>query len=75
MFKTINIYPQVVKVAKKASGESTVSSVEPAGEQPVDPLLEEVPEEERVPEEPAGDGRVPEYTMVKKATTRKAVRK
>lgn len=76
MFKTINIYPHVVKVAKKIAGEPLLPSAgnvaEDSAEHPggvADPMLEEVPEEAHE------DERVPEYTMVKKTPARKRVRK
>jgi hypothetical protein len=82
MFKTINIYPHVVKVAKKAGGKPLLPTIEDSGEYPLggaDPMLEEVPEEahddEMVPGEAPEDERVPEYTLVKKTPTRKRVRK
>jgi hypothetical protein len=72
MFKTINIYPHVVKVAKKIGSVPLLPSPEDSGEQPADvadPMLEEVPEE--APE----NERVLQDTMVKKPSTRKRIRK
>jgi hypothetical protein len=103
MSRRINIYPQVVKVAKKIGGKHqlapTEDAAEDSAEHPTDPLPGAVPEEETdVAEDTAevsaddgaedlgeetmtaaypgkGQAPVPEYTMVKKATTRKRVRK
>jgi hypothetical protein len=82
MFKTINIYPHVVKVAKKTSSKPLLPSTEDSGEHPANgagPLPEEVPEEahdgEMVPGEVPEYERVPEYTLVRKSPTRKRVRK
>jgi hypothetical protein len=76
MFKTINIYPHVVKVAKKTGSEPLLPSAENVAEdsakQPAgvaDPMREEVPEEAHE------DERVPEYTLVQKPPVRKRVRK
>ena len=70
--KTINIYPYVVKVAKKIGSEPLLPFPEDSREQPADvadPTLEEVPED--VPE----DERVLQDTLVKKIPTRKRIRK
>jgi hypothetical protein len=72
VFKTINIYPYVVKVAKKIGSEPLLPSPEDSREQPADvadPTLEEIPED--VPE----DERVLQDTLVKKTPTRKRIRK
>jgi hypothetical protein len=72
MFKTINIYPHVVKAAKKIGSVPLLPTPEDSGEQPADvanPTLEEVPEE--FPE----DERVLQDTLVKKPPTRKRIRK
>lgn len=81
MFKTINIYPHVVKPAKKASGEPPLPSADNSGEHPVDPFLQDTPEEETDPVEETlagpypGKEQVPEYSVVKKTRIRKAVHK
>ena len=72
VFKTINIYPHVLKVAKKIDSAPLLPSPEDSREQPADvadPTPEEVPEE--VPE----DERVLQDTLVKKTPTRKRIRK
>jgi hypothetical protein len=76
MFKTINIYPHVVKVAKKTGSEPPLPSgenvAEDSADQPADvagPILEEVSEEAHE------DERAPEYVQVAKPPVRKRVRK
>jgi hypothetical protein len=80
MFKTINIYPHVVKPAKKAGSEPPLPSADNSGEHPVDPFLQDTPEEETDPVEETlapypGKEQVPEYTVVKKTRIRKEVHK
>jgi hypothetical protein len=76
MFKTINIYPHVVKVAKKTGSEPLSPSAENVAEgsakQPAgiaDPMLEEVPEEVHKNES------ISEYALAEKPPARKRIRK
>jgi hypothetical protein len=76
VFKTINIYSPVVKVAKKIGSEPLFPSVENVAEDSAeqaaavaDPPLEEVPEEVHE------DERALEYAQVEKPPARKRVRK
>lgn len=76
MFKTINIYPHVVKAAKKTGSEPLSPSAENVAEgsakQPAgiaDPMLEEVPEEVHKNES------MSEYALAEKPPARKRIRK
>ena len=76
MFKTINIYPHVVKVAKKPASEPLLppaeNVAEDSAEQPAadaEPMLEEVSEDIHE------NGRASEYVRIEKPPARKRVRK
>ncbi len=83
MFKTINIYPHVAKAAKKTDGKPVLPPADNPGDEPADPSPQETPEdetdltEETMTTSYAGKEQVPvpEYTMLKKTTTRKRIRK
>ena len=82
MFKTINIYPHVVKVAKKTGSEPPVPSAEDVAENSAehpadvaDPTPEEFPAETPEDETVPAEETIPEGTLVRKPSTRKRIRK